>query len=156
MKPNRILVVLVGVLALGLVFTLGTLTSAKVEAQMTSYAGALTGWPVKLTEDFMRQHGLQVNSWFATVPDGSLVAVTTVPAGKRLVVTDVVANEPCTVDLLLQDGTPKAYVGLTSASCVVSFNSGFAYEENQTSVLAQNNPELETRQLAITGYFVDL
>jgi len=115
---------------------------------------------VKFIDDFMREHGKQVKSYFIARPSQpTWIYVDTIPSNKRFIVTDLLNSEGNSGEIELatdEQGTVKKggvylgpYVNLTTS--YASLNSGISFEPGEALYVYNINQEF-----TICGYFVDL
>jgi len=125
------------------------------QAQSTgagTWLDEVTRWiMVRFAEDPWGEHGKQIVSYSDTTHPSEYVLVDTVPANKRLIITDIMMVDPTETHLAISsggDGTqvvpPQLHIGL---------HSGLVF--NQDESIWVYTPGTST-YVTVTGYFVDL
>lgn len=136
----------------------GSAITSNVNAQYRLDPAMITSL-IQFAEDPYRKHGLQMVTFYADVVTNNNTPITTIPTGKRFIVTDILVgdNNPG----LLTDGKISMYDGtqqffethITSSNPGLHFQTGIAIDENRTLQMAVNPTP---RHVSVSGYYVDL
>ena len=116
---------------------------------------------VRLDEDFMRHHGLNIKSYCSHVGT-SPVDIATVPSDTRFIITDIMSTAMEThYQLYLHDantGEKRGYARLSGITldipCYVSLRSGIVFEAGE--IIRVSHSSTGGHFVTISGYFVDL
>ncbi|MEW6746768.1 MAG: hypothetical protein AB1486_28845 [Planctomycetota bacterium] len=117
----------------------------------------LLGWPVAFAEDPLRQHGLQVVSYYAVVSAGTWTLFGTVPPGKRLIITDISTGGSITNSIAVAaDSAGNDTRGTVATDGHEGWQSGIMFQPSENIYVIQDNDNDWGQGITLSGYYVDL
>jgi len=144
---------------LGFAGSLALMTS--VQAESVDGTRAPLYWiKAQLVNDYMQYHGRQIESFYIRYPYGTdTFLVATVPAGKRFIVTDIVARASVRLSNTASHSQPTLFVGSDTDGNYVThkLSSGIVYEPGEEIHLwaANGGGSTNDPHVTLSGYYVN-